>query len=469
MKKCGRLRAKALLMYCLLGSAISVTTCRALAADPVTGTVAVAGLQSLASSVIDKGTASGEVLIAELGSQMQAIVDRIRKVLGDQITKPVTELNESLQRELTAARFTIESLQAAANSMPACVGNEANLLVANVKSGISSAIGSVPFTSGQPIAYLIQQPETRSPFTVTRDRSQSSPVHVVLQGANLWDQSDTCDMVATATPLTAKGSPSPTALKVNAADREKIDLTLPVGLEDGSWLVSVEAKVRRPVVGCLLPKSSKVAASMAIRSKSSWVVSPALTPVCKGYKELKYTDSDSCTNGSITETKSCTRRFQFREPGYALASYTFELTSGPRRASVKHERSGDDVIVYSKMEKKKVGGGSPHVAFRVTMIGRKDTSSEPQAAIQAALDSPMGRGSSKAFAVNYTPPQTCSLGSWVLGGSIQSSGQSMVFPEVKGDAEAVGISTFAHGIVVKFNGLTRRGTVQVANSSCLGE
>jgi hypothetical protein len=455
-----------LLQACACCVTSALLTFSAPASAALDTALAVAGMRSVASSLIDKGTSSGELLVAELGREANKIADRVERMLGENIRRPLSELDSTMRNEVTAARQAIDSLQATANSLPACLGNEAEILVANIKSGLASTLQGVPLLGGPPIAYLVQQPTTRSPFTVVRPSSGRSPIHVILRGANLWTKDDICEIQAEALPI-ATAAANSTRVDVRSIDAEKADLALPHTIQEGTWLMSLSAKVRRPIVGCSAPKTEQVTASFFVREPLQFKVEAELTPVCKQVDRYTQPFEGSCTNGSHSEKKTCTSPLQFQKPGYRLESYTFETTTS-RRASVSHERSGDDVLVIAKAEKKKPGKGDSKVAWRVTMTGARDLASTPGASIRAPINDVLAPGSSVAFSIELDKRANCEVSAWALSGkATDERSTSIAIPQARSNSSDADVRTFANGIMLEFSGLTKRGNIRVSKSSCL--
>lgn len=436
------------------------------ASDPLTGLVVTEGMKSLASDFQERAQTTGQFLLMEAAIQVNSVVDRIETVLGDKITRPIEELDQTLKNELAAARFTVESIQASANMLPACVGNEGEILMANLKSGLASTINSVPFLDGAPIAYVLQKGNSGVPYTVVRDPAQEADIHIVIRGANLWTQEEVCDIQASIRPVTGETDPLPLAIR--AFDQERLDLAMKPDISDGEWIVDVEAKTKGRIFGCRWPNNESVSSSADIRSEQSFVVSPRVTPICKGYEEKQFNFSGSCTNGSCSGTKQCNKSYEFQEAGWVLQRYSVPVTSN-KGGNLSHDKSGNSVIVRASAKSKncaKLGQKSRRIAWNVHMVGRRTLPPKPQAPVKSTVNRPLSKGDSASFDIAYSPHEGCELEKWSLGGMFSSGERTFAIADVNGSRDGSIVSA-GQGVKLTFNGTTRTGTVEVAPKGCL--
>jgi hypothetical protein len=437
-------------------------------AGPTTATAfaAIQSLRGVLNGVIAKARAEGQMLLADAAVHANGMLDRTEKMLADNIRKPLAQLDQTFQNEIAAARFLVGAIKETADQLPTCIGNEADIAISGLKSGVQSALGAVPFTKGVPIAFLVQQPSTRSPYVVLRNPKDSAELSLIVRGANLWTKGDVCEILAEASPFDKRHAK--VALSVKSSDPEKVVLGLSPAIADGEWLIDVTARKPRWGVGCKWPSSESVSAGIKVTTPTAAAVTVEVTPACNGYSECTQPFENSCTNGSKSNDKNCTHTFGFEDAACEFVRVD-SWESGGRDGNVaKPRRAGNTIIVSSTGNRRsKTEGGTSRVWFKGMMIGRKATAAVLQDRIAIPLGSQLRPGSSAAFEVNWQAPQACEVHSFTLGGQAIFGGDHRIaLPEQTVAAGLSGTSVVS-GMKATLNALSRRGTVEFFGGGCL--
>lgn len=434
--------------------------------DPATALATIQGLRGVLNGVIAKARAEAQTLLADAAVHANGMLDRLEKMLGDNIRKPLAQLDQTFQNEIAAARLLVGAIKETADQLPTCIGNEADIAISSLKSGVQSALGAVPFTKGVPIAFLVQQPSTRSPYVVLRNPKDPAELSLIVRGANLWTKGDVCEISAEASPFDKRHAKL--ALSVKSSDLEKVVLGLNPAIVDGEWLIDVTARKPRWGVGCKWPLSESVSAGFKVTTPTAAAVTVEVTPACKGYSECTRPFENSCTNGSKRDDKNCTHTFEFEDAACEFVRVDNWEWGGRDGNVARPRRAGNTVVVNSTGDRRsRTEGGTSRVWFKGVMIGRKASATVVQDRISIPLGSQLRPGSSAAFEVRWQAPQACEVHSFTLGGEAVFGGDRRIaLPEQTVAAELSGTSAVS-GVKATLNALTRRGTVEFLGGGCL--
>lgn len=471
-----RFRSSCLILAALLqGSTFSSH-----AMDPVSSAVTFMGIEQTANGVIDHASQSSSVLLKEAGLELQRALAKFKEILGDEVRTPIEKLDQSARNELNALRFMVTSLQQSIDSLPQCVGNEADILGANVKSGFASALNQLPFIDGEPIAYLVQSPLSRAPYMAMKPKAAKGDLHLIVRGANLWKSGEACEINATAHPITVSAS-TPQTLRVVSYDPEKVELALPANTATGAWNIRVNAKVPRLFGSCWFAREESINASIDVREPAAWAVEPRLTPICASYEEKTVSYGGSCTNGSLKKDKSCAVRHPTAAEGsgnligWTLVSYTGRQTENRKRdsGSVTIKQDGDSILATTGVRKMKVGENqTSRTKWAGTMTFQRPVQASPQPKWVVSLKDELVAGESVRFEGIPPAVATCPLHRIAVGAVIKPSGPrsgavARDIPDVIGLLDA-SITASGSGVMVTYSYATGSGTVEVAGQGCLG-
>jgi hypothetical protein len=430
----------------------------------------IQGLRGVLNGVIAKARAEAQMLLADAAVHANGMLDRTEKMLGDNVRKPLAQLDQTVQNEIAAARSLVQAIKDTADQLPMCIGNEADIAISSLKSGVQSALGSVPFVKGAPIAFLVQQPSTRSPYVVLRDpnNKESGELSLIVRGANLWIKGDVCEVSAEAVPFDKRQSKL--ALSVKSTDLEKVVLGLSPTVADGEWLINVNAQRPGAIMGCRWPSSESVSAGIKVTTPTAAAVTVEVTPACKGYSECSRHFDGSCTNGSTRDDKNCTHTFEFQDAACEYVRVD-NWEKGGRDGNVANpRRSGNTIIISSTGDRRsRTRGGTSRVWYRGVMIGRKAAATVVQDKVAIPLAGQLRPGSSAAFHVAWQAPQACEVHSFTLGGQATFGGDRRIaFPE-QTVASELSVTSVVGGMKATLNALTRRGTVEFLGGGCLAK
>jgi hypothetical protein len=431
-------------------------------ANAQTAAVAIATAQEQVNGIVDNAGDQAKSVIGVAGVQINEILDHLKQVLGEEINKPLSELTEAAKTELDGALLMVDSLRKTATEFPKCMGNEGEIALAGLKGGVQSVLSSLPLTKTDPIAYTVEAPLSRSPYVVTQRPGEAS--HIILKGANLWTPDNACSVNATAVPLSKGGETM--IVKVLNYDREKADLLLPGGTQEGEWLLKFTAKVPRLGL-CVASREQSVAAGFAVALPQRASVTVSVTPVCQGYELYNMTVPGSCTNGGHSK-KSCPTNVVFDRPGFLLVSFEC-IHNNEKHANIACSRNGNGVFVDASAEGASyVGGhGGGHAVWTVILHGRKTMEPQAQAAITKVVSSDLTPGSGASFSIDWKPSATCEISSWQLGASAAFNHGPVVVLAERAAGVSQSVSTSAGGVSATFNAITLRGTVNLADRGCL--
>jgi hypothetical protein len=431
-----------------------------------TAAATLQGLRSPLNGVIEEARSAGQTLLVDAALHANGMLDRIEKMLGDNIQKPLDQIDNTIRNELEAARFLVGTIVETANQLPACVGNEAELVLTSLKGGLQSALQALPFTEGKPTAFLVQASTSRAPFTVIRDPKHPTEIGLTLRGANLWTHDEVCKVTAVATPYDSREQR--TSLSVKSHDAEKIILGLRPTIANGEWVVSVTAERKGRMLGCLRPTRETVSVGMKVIEPTLARVTVTVTPSCSGFAPCQRRIENSCTNGSENRNRDCTHTFGFDDPKCEYVGIENWETGGREGTVYRPTRSGNNVVVQSTADRRpRLRGGTSRVWFRGVMAGRKPTSPVLQPQQSISLLQALAPGTSVGFDLTWEPPASCELHAFTLGCQARfNDGRPVTLPEKTVLPGYAGMLS-GNGLTVTLHSLTRRGTVALAANGCL--
>lgn len=411
-------------------------------------------------NVIDQAQGSAEILVGQAGQQAQAALERLEKLLGDKLTKPVDQLDATLRAEVSAARGVAIALKGTLDSLPKCVGNEAQLLLAGFKSGLNTSLSGIPLVKGEPLAYLVEDAKRGVPYVV-RHTPEMGARHLIVRGANLWPAHKVCEITAKAVAFSGDRD---VALQVISHDQEKIDLRMPADTVAGEYILKIEAK-KRSWLGCS-SKPVTVSAGMSVVPPQVVSMTLAAVPACKTVERYSMTRSvQKSNNGCNTDNKQTSERIDFDRPGFTLERFDFRDESNSR-GSASAARSGNGVQARASAQGRgntcSHGKGTGRAV--VTLHGVRELDPQPGQRVAIFDGVTVKQGESLAF--ELAPGGTCeAVSHTVAGNGTFANGLKVALPPIAVASDRSQTSS-ENGVRAFFNGVSRSGTLAL-EGTCL--
>lgn len=418
--------------------------------------------------LIQKAQESGDVLVKSVGAEAQSALSRFETIMGDNIAKPIDQLDSSLRAEVTAMRALAAGLQRSVDSLPKCLGNEGQLLLAGAKAGLSTSLSSIPMVRGEPLAYLIEDAQRGVPYVVKHEEKDGNR-HLIMRGANLWGTSDVCSVTAKAVSIT-EGRVVP--LNVLAYDQEKVDLRMPTETPPGQWVVTVEAAKRGWFDSCKNPDrerdTEQVTAGLSIVRPQTVTVSLSSTAMCRAVDRYTYRRTGAVTaTGCGTDSSHRAENVSFDKPGYKLVDWSFVDTSNTR-GGASATLAGE--VIHVRYHAQKRGNTCTHGNGRgswvVVMEGEKELAEASGTTMQLVTSAVLRPGESRSFALGAESNACTEKANTISVEGRYSNGKMIAVPQVtvpRGKRE----TTSVEGLSAFLNNEARVGTLTLASSSCL--
>lgn len=412
-------------------------------------------------TTIEQAEGSGQVLIGQMGIQAQAALTRLETILGDKITTPLDQLDATLRAEVSAARGVANTLKGTLGALPKCVGNEAQLLVAGVKSGLNTSLSGIPLVKGVPLAYLVEDMQRSVPYVIKHEPNMGDR-HLVVRGANLWNADQVCSISAKAVGL---NNDSEFSLPVLAHDVEKVDLRMPSNVAPGQYILKIQAEKKR-LLGLSCADPITVSAGFSVAPPQQVKISVSDTPVCKVVERYSFTGSvQQSNNGCNTGTKRESRLIAFDRPGFTLERFEFRDRSNSR-GGARAEISGNGVQVTASAQGR--GNTCSHGKGKgrgvVTLHGVRELPSREDIA-RSVGNFLIKQGESKEFMLAAVPAN-CEVESYILRGAGNFiDGLSLALPPITVQTDQQQTASEA-GLRLLFNGQSRSGTLAL-DGTCL--
>ncbi len=412
-------------------------------------------------TVIEQAEGSGQVLVGQIGIQAQAALTRLEAILGDKITTPLDQLDATLRAEVSAARGITNALKGTLDALPRCVGNEAQLLIAGVKSGINTSLSSIPLVKGAPLAYLVEDVQRGVPYVIKHESGMGDR-HLVVRGANLWRSEQVCRISAKAVGL---NNDSEFALPVIAQDVEKIDVRMPENTAPGQYIIKIQAE-KKGFFGLSCGDPITVSAGFSVVPPQQVEITVSDTPICKVVERYSYTASvQKSNNGCNTGTKRESRLIAFDRPGFTLERFEFRDESNSR-GGARAELSGNGVQVTASAQGRgnTCSPGKGRGRGVVTLYGVRTMPSREDV-VRAVGEFVVKQGESKEFAL-AAAPAACEVESYSIRGVGNFvDGRSLALPPMTVQTDQQQTASEG-GVRLLFNGQSRSGTVAL-DGTCL--
>lgn len=411
-------------------------------------------------SIVRQAEASGESLVGEAGKQAQAALERLERIVGDKMTMPIQSLDAGLRAEVSAARGVASALRATLDALPKCVGNEAQLLLAGVKSGINTSLSGIPLVKGVPLAYLVEDISRGVPYVLKHDESMGER-HLVVRGSNLWAADEVCSVTAVAEGVTTD---SKFELAVLGHDLEKFDLRMPASIRPGQYYLRIGV-AEKGWFSCGKPKY--VSAGFSVVPPQSVKLSVSSMPTCQAFERHATSASlQESNNGCNTDNERSTRLIQFDRPGFSLERFEFRNESNSR-GSASAERSGDGVLLRVSAQGR--GNTCSHGTGRgrgsVTLFGKKRIPSVLGAEQVVLEQVVLSQDQSVPFSLPAVPAECQAEAFTISADGVFAGGKSVALPPMTVSLNGQQTS-YESGMKAFFNGVTRSGTVALSGS-CL--
>ncbi|MEO1044106.1 MAG: hypothetical protein AAFX04_01560 [Pseudomonadota bacterium] len=448
--------------YSLLASSLMVLNCSG-PSDPVTAAVAIGGAQDLVSNSIENASDQYDQSVQRTALEISNQIDTLRQILGEDINKPISELDASLQRQIFAILGSAESLQTLVSELPRCVGGEGEVALANLNAGIQNTLDAIPLADTKPTIYYVADPAVRVPFTINSERFAGEEYALVAKGSSLPTSEDYCDITANLIPTaTQNDEESWRRLKIgNGSDPAEISVIVPTGIRAGQYIVSITA--REKWLGMCLGSRVEVGSTITVADPVLFTPKVSVIPICEVREIVEQPFNGSCTNGSTRDNKTCSRTYTFNEPNIVFDRYTFE--DGGRGGGASASRSGNGVAVSAEAEKRNFGeGGTNRVTWRGKLIGHIKKGSRPSDPISIDAPNGLAPGESISFSFDSSVPESCKMTGW--RGYMEDTVAKVSTPTVPADPTGQ-IHSRAAGVSLNVDTTTGRATVTRSASGCL--
>lgn len=428
----------------------------------------LSGLKNTADDLIRSLEEAGLRNTQEVAISINAMLDRLEQMIGVKLTVQLKDLEGSVRAEFAATRATLDSLSQALTNLPYCTASQADIVVAGIVGGMQSTVNSFPLANGDPIAYLIEDPKKHLPYRIELEEGRSESIHVVLKGANLWTQGDTCGDIE-AKAVSFDGKSEDIAIDVLSADKQKIDLAIPGTLTPGQWLVSVTGKKPRFLACSFGAKKQTVSAGILAHKSFQGNLTIDVTPVCPTVATHTEIFSGGLNNGGWNNSRErASRTLVFSQSGYKLDNFDLSITRN-RRGGARATRSGNSVIVqYHAQGRGSVGQRSTgKIYWSVRMNGSKAGEDEIGQEQYLSLPKPLSAGDVSEYQLDNVETSCEVPKSWVIAArALDSEGQIISATKpLQIDKGQQGMSTNSE-LSVSFDAVTRRGIIEIAPALC---
>ena len=175
----------ALFLLVLLSSAMSYDKgCLHAQEALLTGSALISQLESTGKALISQGQSSASALEQQLGAELSALAAQLKATLGDQVTKPINDLNATAKVEAERALASLNQGQAFIEAAQGCGKQDIDSIASTVLIGVRQLVSdNVPWSDDFPIIRSVKAHGGKVLFGI-----RSAPdVLIDIEGENLAD------------------------------------------------------------------------------------------------------------------------------------------------------------------------------------------------------------------------------------------------------------------------------------------
>ena len=427
----------------------------------VTGATALSLMRGDIDEIVGNVGAESKSIAGEIAGHLHELIDNLEASLGEKVGKPISELSQELQYQVSSTRFLVRQALTTLNDLPGCVGNETQMVLASFKSGIESAKSNIPLIGkGEPIFYFSKATTSRQPY-ILRSSQESSVVNI--QGANLWSSDKVCELSATATSVLTGDKLD---LEVLGHDIESFKLKVPGGLGIGEYTLDVFVQPKGFLGNCIFPSERKLTTIVDIVESPKISYEVVATPFCKAYKGHKKNcsggvNAGACKSGKDNKSYTC----RFDTPGISLLNYDYKVTKN-KRGGGKATRVGNDVRVDYQASHRKwdCSKGTGSYYWKLTMNGRSPLP-DKRVAISKSKIVELSPGTSKPFSLDNS--KGCELTKWVVVAQSKETNMGSIVVGPKETSHGGTLTESEGPISMTWAPRTGQGKIAMSEASCI--
>jgi hypothetical protein len=237
----------------------------------LTGSALISQLESTGKTLISQGQSSASALEQQLGQQLSALAAQLRATLGDQVTKPIRDLNSTAKVEAERALASFNQAQAFAEAIEGCGKEDIDSIASTALIGIRQLVSdNIPWSEDFPIIRSVKAHGGNLLFGV-----RSAPeVLIDIVGENLADP-----RCAVPAMTIDDGSAAPQAVAVFTSSPNLITAKLEKLVKPGDYRIKLaSSKKRRFWFGC--SEQPEVNYAVKVLPRATFTVHYDLASVC---------------------------------------------------------------------------------------------------------------------------------------------------------------------------------------------
>lgn len=269
----------------------------------LTGSALISQLESTGKALISQGQSSASALEQQLGAELSALAAQLKATLGDQVTKPINDLNSTAKVEAERALASLNQAQAFIEAVQGCGKQDIDSIASTVLIGVRQLVSdNVPWSEDFPIIRSVRAHGGSVLFGI-----RSAPdVLIDIEGENLSDP-----RCKAPTMTIDDGSAVPTSIAVFTSSPNLITAKLEKLVKPGDYRIKLaSSKNRRFWFGCF--KQPEVSYAVKVLPKATFSVKYDVSPVCSHSETNEfYVGGFGRTNSSCDSNADDSQTIQF--------------------------------------------------------------------------------------------------------------------------------------------------------------
>ena len=147
----------------------------------LTGSVIIESLRSSANSIVNNAGEQAKQVANEAAARLMTIAAELERALGDNVKKPINELNATLRMQTDRALVALQQTRDFIASMLPCLKSDLKLLIGSFNSTITNNISNITFWKKKnPIVYNIEKIDASTSYGYRINNKAT----FLLEGAN---------------------------------------------------------------------------------------------------------------------------------------------------------------------------------------------------------------------------------------------------------------------------------------------